>query len=462
MILFMRNKGFLQLLTLLLLAASTRAQNPDSVLIKRISDEVLVNSTAYPNLRYLCKKVGPRLSGSANAKKAIDATAAMLRAAGADTVYLQPCMVTHWERGAKETGYVTLADKSKHVLKLTALGNSVGTAAAGISSTVIEVKNMAELSMLGEKVIKGKIVFFNIAMNPTYVKTFNAYGEYGVGRRSGPAQAAKYGAIGAIVRSLASNIDDHPHTGATQYNDSFPKIPAIAISTADAEWLSSELRKKMDLKAYFKTNCTMFPDAPSFNVIGEMKGSEFPAEIITVGGHLDSWDLAEGAHDDGTGCVQSIEVLRAMKQLQLRPKRTVRAVMFMNEENGGGGSKAYLATAKLKNEKLIFALESDEGGFTPRGYSLEMTDANMQKMRSWLPLLNNYGIYEMNKGGSGSDIEPLKQIGTPLAGYAPDSQRYFDYHHAETDVFEAVSKRELDLGAVNMTALVWLISEYGL
>jgi hypothetical protein len=437
------------------------AQQNDAVFIKKISDEVMRNSTAYENLRYLTKKIGPRLSGSANAQKAVEATARMLKEAGADTVYLQPCMVPHWQRGAKEVGYVKMANGSKHNLNLCALGNSIGSGPNGVNAAVIEVTSLKELDELGTAV-KGKIVFFNIPMNPTYIRTFRAYGEAGIGRRAGPSQAAKYGAIGVMVRSLASNIDDFPHTGATQYNDSFPKIPAVAISTKDAGWLSLQLKKKMQLTVFFQTNCRMLKDAPSFNVVGEIRGSQFPEEILTVGGHLDSWDLAEGAQDDGTGCMQSIEVIRTLKALGIQPKRTIRAVMFMNEENGGRGGQAYLQWAKDRNEKHVFALESDAGGFTPRGISMDMSEEKRAKLLQWKPLFYEYGIYDFSPGGGGSDIGPLKTIGTPLAGFAPDSQRYFDLHHAGNDVFEAVSKRELDLGAANMTMLMWLISEYGL
>lgn len=437
------------------------AQQNDAAVVKKIADEVMRNSTAYENLRHLTKKIGPRLSGSANAQKAVEATARMLREAGADTVYLQPCMVPHWERGEKETGYVQLAGGNKYTLRLCALGNSVGSGVKGVNAGVVEVRSLKELDDLGAAV-KGKIVFFNIPMNPTYIRTFRAYGESGIGRRAGPSQAAKYGAIGVMVRSLASNIDEFPHTGATQYNDSFPKIPAVAISTKDAEWLSGQLKKKTQLTAFFRTNCRMLADAPSFNVVGEIRGTEFPEQILTVGGHLDSWDLGEGAQDDGTGCMQSIEVIRALKALHIKPKRTIRAVMFMNEENGGRGGQAYLQWAKDRNEQHIFALESDAGGFTPRGISMDMNEEKRAKLMQWKPLFYEYGIYDFAPGGGGSDIAPLKQIGTPLAGFAPDSQRYFDLHHASNDVFEAVSKRELDLGAANMTMLVWLVSEYGL
>ncbi|MFZ4770328.1 MAG: M20/M25/M40 family metallo-hydrolase [Ferruginibacter sp.] len=442
--------------------AALLAQNNDAATVKKISDEIMTHSNAYENLRYLTKKIGPRLSGSANAQKAVEATARMLKAAGADTVYLQACMVPHWVRGAKETGYITLADGTKHDLRLVALGNAVGSGSKGIQSSIVEVRSMEELHVLGEKAVKGKIVFFNIPMNPTYVRTFRAYGESGIGRRAGPSQAAKYGAIGVMVRSLASNVDKFPHTGATVYNDSFPKIPAVAISTEDAEWLSQQLNKKIKLTAYFKTSCEMLPDALSYNVIGEIRGNTYPEQILTVGGHLDSWDICEGAHDDGAGCVQSIEVLRAIRALGIQPKRTIRAVMFMNEENGGRGGKAYLQNAKDKKEQHLFALESDAGGFTPRGFGLDMTEERRNKVIAWKPLFLDYGIYDIAAGGGGSDIAPLKETGTALAGLSPDSQRYFDLHHAASDTFEAVSKRELDLGAVNMAALIWLVSEYGL
>ena len=438
------------------------AQQGDSIIIRNLATEIMSHTYAYENLRYLCKEIGPRLSGSANSLKAVEATAKMLRQAGADTVYLQPCMVTHWERGEKETGYAETGNGEKHMLNLCALGNTISTGENGLKALVIAVSSFAELDKLGEKVIKGKLVYYNFPMNPTYIETFKAYGESGIYRRNGPSKAAKYGAVGVIIRSLASNIDDYPHTGATTYNDSFPKIPAIAISTKDAEWMNFQLKLNHPVAVFFKTSCRMLGDAPSFNVIGEIRGTVFPEEIITVGGHLDSWDLGEGAQDDGAGCVQSIEIIRALKATGIKPKRTIRAVMFMNEENGGKGAKEYLLQAKKRNERHVFALESDAGGFTPRGFSLDMKAAQQTKIMSWTYLFDDYAVYDFKAGGSGSDIAPLKEIGTALAGLRPDSQRYFDLHHAATDVFEAVSIRELNLGTVNMAALVWLVSEYGL
>ncbi len=444
-----------------LCAFGSVAQKEDSIAIRKIANDVLINGQAYENLRYLCKKVGPRLSGSVGAQKAVEATGRMLMEAGADTVYLQPCMVPHWVRGEKETGYIQVAGGTKYNLNLCALGNSEGTGKKGISAPVVEVRSFAELDQLGKAGIKGKIVFFNFEMNPTYITTFSAYGESGKSRSSGPSKAASYGAIGAMVRSLASNPDDFPHTGVTIYEDAFPKIPAVAISTNNAIWLSKQLMKKMQVTAYFRNTSTMLPDAPSFNVVGEIRGSELPNEIITVGGHLDSWDLAEGAQDDGAGCVQSIEVLRVLKA-NGPTKRTIRAVMFMNEENGGRGAAKYLELAKLNNEKHVFALESDAGGFTPRGFSLEMRADQIEKVQQWKDLFYPYGVYSLKAGGSGADVGPLRAIGAALSGLSPDGQRYFDIHHAATDVFENVSRRELHMGALNMAAFIYLVDKYGL
>ena len=445
-----------------LFSLGVKAQNGDSIIIRKIADDVLINGTAYENLRYLCKKIGPRLSGSVQAQKAVEATAKMLKEAGADTVYLQPCMVPHWVRGEKEKGYIQVGNMPKYELHLCALGNSEGTGKKGITAGVVEVKSLKELDELGGAVIKGKIVFFNFAMNPAFIQTFKAYSTSGVARRVGPSKAASYGAIGVMVRSLASNFDDYPHTGATQYNDSFPKIPAVAISTNDAEWLSKQLKLKMPLTASFTNTSTMLADTMSYNVVGEITGSEFAKEIITVGGHLDSWDLAEGAQDDGAGATQSIEVLRVLKATGIRPKRTIRAVMFMNEENGGRGGEKYLELAEKNKETHLFALESDAGGFTPRGFSLEMNGAQVIKIQQWKNLFYPYGVYDFSIGYSGADVGPLKKVGAAMAGLMPDSQRYFDVHHAATDVFENVSKRELNLGAINMAALIYLVDNYGL
>jgi hypothetical protein len=455
-------KGFLFLLIAFQICINGYAQvNQDSIVIKKISDDIFMNGQAYSNLKYLCKKVGPRLSGSTGAALAVEQTARMLKEAGADTVYLQPCMVPKWERGAKEVGTASLSNGKSISLNIVALGMSVGTPSTGITASVVEVKNFTELEAMGTDKIKGKIVFYNYRMDPRHINTFRAYGEAGVYRSQGPSRAAALGAIGVIVRTLSPVIDDNPHTGATRYDENQPKIPAVAISTMGAEELSKAIAAKQIKQVYIKTNCKQYDDVLSYNVVGEITGSTYPDEIITVGGHLDSWDLAEGAHDDGTGCVQSIEVLRAIKANIGKPKRTIRAVMFMNEENGLRGGTKYAEIAKEEKKKFIMAMESDAGGFTPRGFGFTANAMQKEKIMSWKPLFHNYGALEFNEGGGGADIGPLRGLGTALIGLNPDSQRYMDLHHAKTDVFEAVSERELNLGTVVMTAMVYLVAQYG-
>ena len=456
---------FLSVFILLLLTAgiTTAQQKNDSSMFKKIADDIFINGKAYDNLRFLCKEVGPRLSGSSQAEKSVKETYRMMKEMGADTVYLQECMVPHWVRGAKESALLVDDKGNTFSLNVCALGNSVGTGKKGMKAEVIEVRSFKELEELGEKGVKGKIVFYNFPMNPTNVETFRSYGEAGQFRSRGPSMASKFGAVGVMISSLASNIDDFPHTGATTYNDSFPKIPAIAVSTRHAEYVSNELKKKKGMQLYFRTECEMLPDVKSYNVIAEIRGKEFPNEIITVGGHLDSWDLAEGAHDDGAGCVQSMEVIRVYKQLGIQPKRTIRVVMFMNEENGlRGGLKYGEVAASEKTKKHIFALESDAGGFTPRAFGFSPGGEKLERLRTWVPLFKPYGVYEFSEGGGGADIGPLRPLGTMLCGLRPDSQRYFDHHHASNDVFEMVNKRELELGAINMVLLLYVVDQYGL
>lgn len=452
-------------LALLLISQIGFAQNPDSVQIRKIYDEALVNGKAYPNLEYLCKKIGARLSGSPGAQKAVEWTKKLMEDYGFDKVYLQEVMVPHWVRGEKEQASI-LVGNQKTAVPIAALGGSVATPKKGIEAEVIEVQSLAELKTLGETAIKGKIVFFNRAFDPRPIETGVSYGIAGDQRRSGPAEAAKYGAVGVIVRSLTHAIDDYPHTGSTTYQDGVTKIPAAAISTKAANELSRQLKLKsaVPVKFFFKQNCETLPDALSYNVIGEMTGSQFPDQIITVGGHLDSWDLAEGAHDDGTGIVQSIEVLRIFKAMGYRPKHTVRAVMFMNEENGLRGGQKYAELAKQNNEKHVAAIESDAGGFTPRGFGIDAPTELYKKINTlWQPLFQPYDADRLTQGGGGADIGPLKRVapGVILIGYRPDSQRYFDIHHTPNDVFENVNRRELELGAAAMCSLVYLIDQTG-
>lgn len=456
----------LGLFFLLLIGYKGLAQNEDSVFIRKIADEILSNSPAYENLRILCKTVGGRLAGSPQMYKAEEWGVRTLKAMGAEKVYLQECRVPHWIRGGKDEAWINYKDeKGKQVkayLDVLALGNSMGTGEKGVKSPLIMVNDFDELERRKDEV-KGKIVFYNNRFNPRYIATGQAYAESGIYRRSGPSRAAQYGAVAVMIRSLSESVDNNPHTGSTSYDSTLPRIPCAAMGLRDADNLSRLLSGGRKIEAYLKTMAQFLPDTIGHNVIGEVSGSEFPDEYITVGGHLDSWDPAEGANDDGTGCVQSMEVLRALKAIGYRPKRTIRVVLFANEENGLRGGNKYAQLAKEKREKHLFALESDNGGFTPRGFEFGMATAQVTRLRRWLPLFIPYGVYEFLEGSGGSDVNPLNRLmQTPVSELRPDSQRYFDLHHARNDVFENVHKRELELGALNMASLIYLIDKYGL
>jgi len=373
-------------------------------------------------------------------------------------------MVPHWVRGDKEqVRIVNSKSRGSIDLNALALGNSVGTPEGGLIAEVVEVKSLDEVDRLGRAALEGKIVFYNRPMDPTQIRTFNAYGGAVDQRVNGPARASRYGAIATLVRSMTTKLDNVPHTGVTVYNDDKP-IPALAISTNDAELLSA-LLKKEKVEIFVSANCKKLADKVSYSVVGEIYGSEKPEEIILVGGHLDSWDVGSGAHDDGAGCVHAMDVLQILKRMNYKPKRTIRCVLFMNEENGLAGGLSYAEASNKKGEFHLAAIESDAGGFTPRGFSTDgdpsIFTQRFKNVIEWFPLLEAYNL-TFSKGGSGADISPLKSQKGLLFGFRPDSQRYFDYHHTAADNMDAVNKRELELGAAAITSLVYLIDKYGL
>lgn len=431
-------------------------------MIQKIYDHQLTESPVYENLRYLCKGIGNRLSGTPEAAAAVEYTRQLMVDYGFDTVYLQPVMVPRWVRGQKETVRVLNTEtKGTFELKTLALGNSVGTGAEGVLAEVVEVKSIEEVNALGKKV-EGKIVFYNGEMDPTKINTFAAYGGAVTQRAYGASEAGKFGAKAVIVRSMTNRRDDIPHTGTLVYKPLMPQIPAVAISTNDADELGELLARQKGLKIYLETHCEMKSDVLSYNVIGEIKGSTYPDEYIVVGGHLDSWDVGEGAHDDGGGCMMSIEVGRTFLELGIRPKRTLRVVMFMNEENGLRGGKEYASVAKEKGEKHIAALESDSGSFGPKGFSSMGTDEQRAQVQSWRPYFEPFMVWDFEPVGSGADISPLEDQGVFLMEMDPNPQKYFNYHHTEADVFENVDKRELEMGAATLTAMTYLIDQEGL
>jgi len=450
---------------LFLICTAARAQSTDSVTIRKIFDTALTEGKSYHHLGVLCREAPARLSGSRNAGIAVELTRKMLEENGID-VWLQECMVTHWERGKQEVLRVTGPKEHRNVsLKICALGSSVGTPKGGITAGVVMVDSLAQLQRMGEGRIKGKIVFFNRPMDPRFIDTFHSYGACADQRVWGADEAAKYGAVAVLVRSLGLRDDDFPHTGVMIYKSGI-QIPGAAISTNGAEKLKEMLLHSPDLQLHLEMSCQSFPDTLSYNVIGEIRGSEHPDEIIVVGGHLDSWDNGEGAHDDGAGVVQSIEVLYLFKKLGIQPKRTIRCVLFMNEENGSKGARKYAEESKRKGEKHIVAIESDRGGLAPRGFSVEgingIDTVCMQRLQQWAPLFAPYLVHWFEYGGSGVDVSKLKDQGTALLGFIPDPQRYFDVHHTADDKFIHVNKRELELGGATMAALVYLFSEHGL
>lgn len=449
-----------------ILSLNSFAQNEvkeDAVTLKKIYDTSLLDGKSYAWLDYLSNQIGGRLSGSVNAQLAVEWGERELKKLDLDKVWLQPVMVPKWTRGVTEFAYIETEPGITTNVPICALGGSVPTPIGGIKAPIVEVKGLEELKKLGTTQIEGKIVFFNRPMQADLIETFRAYGGCVDQRYSGAAEAAKFGAVGVIVRSMNLRLDDFPHTGAMSYGDlkDIDKIPAAAISTNGADLLSSMLTLNPNIKFHINMNCRTWKDVQSYNVIGEITGSEFPNEYMIVGGHLDSWDLGDGSHDDGAGIVQSMEVLRLFKEIGYQPKRSIRVVLFMNEENGLRGGKKYAKVAKDKGENHVFALESDAGGFTPRGFSFDCDDANFTQVQSWKPLFEPYLIHSFTQGGSGADIGPLKKEGIVLAGLRPDSQRYFDYHHAKNDTFDAVNKRELELGAATMASLIYLFDKYG-
>ena len=437
----------------------------DAFFIRDIYSHTLTQGDAYHWLTYLSEDIGGRLAGSQNAQLAVDYTKNVMEGLLLDEVRLQTCEVPSWKRGQNELAAVVGSSSlGTHLLQITSLGNSIGSGSPGIYGQIIEVMTLDQLKAMPEELIKGKIVFFNRPMDPTKINTFHAYGGAVDQRARGPAEAAKKGAIATLVRSMTTRTDDVPHTGVTVFNEGERHIPAMAVSTNDADLLST-LLKTEDVYVYMENHCSLEPSTNSYNVIGEIKGSEYPEEIIVVGGHLDSWDLGGGAHDDGAGCVHALQVLATLKALNYVPKRTIRCVMFMNEENGLGGALAYAKESNEKGEYHMAAIESDAGGFTPRGFGVgglaKAMEEKFPNIREWVDLLGSYGLF-IEPGGGGADINPLKSQGGLLFGLKPDSQRYFDFHHTANDRIEAVNQRELELGAAAMTSLVYLLDTYGI
>ena len=463
---FMRDSGrtihgllvVASLISPMLLTAQPSSPNQYAETASALTKRGLTDLKAFALLSELTGKVGNRLSGSPQAAKAVAWGKKTMVEIGCDNVHLEPVTVPHWLRGKTERAFL-IDGKKRTPLAICALGGSVATPKKGLVAEVVEVHSLSEAKELGAKA-KGKIVFFNRPMDPAKVLTFEAYGGAVDQRGEGAIEAAKVGALGVIVRSMTLAIDNVPHTGSMHYVDGVTKIPSAAVSTIGAEELSRRLKSGKKVRVQITLSCRTLPDAESSNVVGEIRGSEIPNEVVVLGGHLDSWDKGSGAHDDGAGCVQSLEALRLMRQLGLKPKRTIRCVLFMNEENGLRGGKAYAAVSR-PNEKHVAAIESDAGGFAPLGFGINADSATFAKFKSLAGALEEIGVDRIRKGGGGADISPLSTSGVPLIGLIPENQRYFDYHHSDKDTIDKVNPRELELGAIAMAILSFEIAEEG-
>lgn len=438
------------------------ANAPYASIARAIIDTALVTTQGYSLLRELCYNIGPRLCGSPQAAAAVEWSRQTMVKLGFDNVHLQPVMVPHWERGEiEEAAIINSALVGTVPLSVCALGGSIATPKTGIVAEVIEVRSLKEVAALGRKA-QGKIVFYNRPMDPKIINTFAGYGGAVDQRTLGAIEAAKVGAVAVLVRSVTTRKDNIPHTGLMHYDASVPKIPAAAISTVAADLLSQVIAEEKNVRVRLRLSCQNYPMVQSANVIGEIRGTEKSDEVILIGGHLDSWDVGHGAHDDGAGCVQAIEALRLIKCLGLKPKRTIRAVLFMCEEFGIFGGPAYADSIGKIGLKHVAAIEADRGGFAPRGFGISAEDQIVEKLKRWQYLFEPIDAAKIFRGGGGPDISPLETHGTITMGLMVDFHRYFDYHHSANDVFEAVNERELELGAAALAIFAYVLAMEGI
>ena len=412
-----------------------------------------LDGRAYAMLQDLCRTAPARLSGSADAARAVDWGLATMRSIGLENVRAEPVLVPHWVRGAPEVcSRLDAEGDVAEALDVLALGGSIATPDGGIEADVIRVRSFEELRARADEA-RGKIVLFDRPMPRAFANTFVAYGDAVPQRTSGASEAARVGAVFALVRSMTTRIDDTPHTGAMHYEDGVARVPTAAISTLDAEGLAARIARGEVVRLRIEMHCETLADTESANVVGEIVGSELPDEIVVAGGHLDSWDVGQGAHDDGAGCVHSLEAARLLIEAGIRPRRTVRVVLFMNEENGLRGGNAY--AERHASEHQIAAIESDRGGLMPSGFTTSARGDAFDGLKPVAAELAPFDMGALLPGGGGADIGPLAAHGVELFGLATISHRYFDYHHSANDVIENVNERELALGAA---ATAYLIS----
>ncbi len=415
----------------------------------RIIGAALTSDVAYRRLAWLTDRIGNRLSGSDSLERAIAWAVSEMKRDGLDNVRAEKVSVPHWVRGEES---LELLEPAGRKLSMLGLGNSIGTPPEGITAEAVVVRNFDELEALGEKV-RGKIVVYNVP--------FTTYGPTVAYRGSGASRASKYGAVAAIVRSITPTSLQTPHTGSLRYSEESPKIPAAAVTIEGAEMLQRMYDRGERPKLRLKMEAHFLPDAESANVIAELKGTEKPDEIVLVGGHLDSWDVGQGAHDDGGGCIVSWEVARLLKSLNLRPRRTIRVVLFTNEENGLRGGTGYRDAHKAEVGKHVLAIESDSGVYRATGFGLTDTASPQTRadMEEIARLLSGIRADRIDADGGGADIGPLMRDGVTGASLNVDGSRYFDIHHTHADTFDKVSPQEMAACVAALTVMAYVVAD---
>gem|GEM_PF-56614 len=418
----------------------------------RIIGAALTSDTAYRRLAWLTDRIGNRLGGSESLERAIAWAASEMKRDGLDNVHTEKVMVPHWVRGEESLELVSPVRKS---LTMLGLGNSVGTPAEGLTAEAVVVRNFDELEALGERV-RGKIVVYNAP--------FTTYGATVVYRGSGPSRAAKYGAVAAIVRSVTPASLQSPHTGSLRYDadhPEIPKIPAAAVTIEGAELLQRMQERGEHPRLHLKMGAHFLPDAESANVIAEIKGREKPEEVVVIGGHIDSWDVGQGAHDDGSGCLITWETVRLLKALGLRPRRTIRVVLFTNEENGARGGAGYAAAHKSELKDHILAIESDSGVFRPTGFGLseKATPQARADFMEIAKLLAGIRADRIDPDGEGTDIGPIVREGVTGASFNVDAPRYFEIHHTDADTFDKINPQDLAACVATMAVMAYVVAD---
>jgi hypothetical protein len=452
----------LLLIIVLIIGLKSNSQDTDSLLISKIYKNALTSFDSYNNLKFLCEKTPGRIVGTKASLAALEYMKKVLTFYKLDSVYLQKFNAPKWDCNSDPTLYIMRGTKKNKELNICALGPSVATDKDGLIAQVIEVTSFEELEKFGNNKIKGKIIFFNRPMENKQFSTSKAYIDAFDQRLHGASEASKYGAVAVIVRSLTTSIDSFPHSGVVVYKDTIKEIPAVAISTRDAELLSNKMKNTPDLALKLTVGCKQYKPAESYNIIGEIKGQKKSDEIILIGAHIDGLYNAPGAHDDGAGCVQVVDVLRIFKELNIKPKRTIRVVLFMDEEMKQTGAEEYAALTEKMKLKHYIAIESDRGGHTPRGFSIDADSSVIKRICRFKKYLEPYKVSDFHKGYGGVDIKRLKKFNVPLIGFFPDGQRYFDYHHSANDSFDKIHQRELQLGTASIATLVYLIDKHGI